>query len=196
VLAGRLARDVATLGEDAGKAAPLLSQLDAERAASRSAVVEALSSDRYLALLDRLDHVSEPEPAASGRQPASLTVLLRAEWKRTRKAVSRLGPGSSDEELHAARIRVKRARYAAELAAHELGRSGARFVGRSKTLQEILGEHQDATVAGDRLCAWGDAEQTDAASRLIALEEERKREARAAWPDAWSALRRAGKRIE
>ncbi len=196
VLAARLAADVASLEDEAVGGATLLAQLDAERAAARGAVVEALTSDRYLALLDRLDHVSEPEPASSGDEPASLAKLLEKEWKRTRKALSDLGRGSTDEELHAARIRVKRSRYAAELAAHELGRRGARFVERAKALQEILGEHQDATVAGERLRAWAAAEHTDVAARLIELEEERKREARAAWPDAWQKLRRAGKRIE
>ena len=196
VLAGRLAADVASLGDDGVEAAPLLAQLDAERAASRGAVVEALTSDRYLALLDRLDHVAEPESAASTAEAPSLASLLRAEWRRTRKVVSALGRGSSDDELHAARIRVKRARYAAELAAHELGRPGARFVTRAKALQEVLGEHQDATVAEDRLRVWANEGQTDAAIRLIELAEERKRAARSAWPDAWKELRRAGKRIE
>ena len=196
VLAGRLAADVASLGDDAGEAAPLLVQLDAERAEARGAVVEALSSDRYLALLDRLDHVSEPEPAASTAEAPSLASLLRAEWRRTRKALAALGRGSSDEELHAARIRVKRARYAAELAAHELGRPGARFVTRAKALQEVLGEHQDATVAEERLRAWANDEPTDAATRLIELEEGRKRAARDAWPEARKELRRAGKRVE
>ena len=196
VLADRLAADVAALGEGAGEAAPLLAQLDAERDAARLAVVEALTSDRYLALLDRLDHVAEPEPASSSSAAPSLTSLLQKEWTRTRNAVEPLGPGSPDEELHAGRIRVKRARYAAELAAHELGRPGKRFVTHAKSLQEILGEHQDATVASERLRAWANDEHTDAATRLIELEEERKREARAAWPDAWKTLRRAGKRIE
>jgi len=41
--------------------------------------------------------------------------------------------------------------------------------------------------------AWGN---TRFADLLIELEEERKREARSDWPDAWKTLRRAGKRIE
>ncbi|HET9937730.1 MAG TPA: CHAD domain-containing protein, partial [Gaiella sp.] len=196
VLAGRLAADVESLGEGTDGTETLLAQLDAERAAARGAVVEALTSDRYLALLDRLDHVSEPEPASSGDEPASLAKLLKKEWRKTRKVVSDLGRRSTDEELHAARIRVKRARYAAELAAHELGRRGTRFVDKAKALQDDLGEHQDATVACERLRAWANVGQTDAATRLIELEEERKREARAAWPKSWSKLRRAGKRIE
>ncbi len=61
---------------------------------------------------------------------------------------------SSDEELHAARIRVKRVRYAAELASHELGKDGKRVVEAARDLQDVLGEHQDGTVAEERIRAW------------------------------------------
>ena len=55
VLSEYLAAEVETLGEDAAAGRTLLEGLQDERAAARLAVVEALSSDRYLALLDRLD---------------------------------------------------------------------------------------------------------------------------------------------
>jgi CHAD domain-containing protein len=197
VLRERLAADIESLGDRAADGADLLEQLEADRDHARAAVVDALRSDRYLALLDRLDHVSEPEPASGAGDPPSLTSLLRKEWRRTRKAVKKLDEGSEDDELHAARIRVKRARYAAELAAHELGRPGTRFVAAAKDVQDVLGRHQDAAVAEARLRAWADAgHRGEAAALLLELQEERKRKARAAWPDAWKTLRRAGKRIE
>ena len=40
------------------------------------------------------------------------------------------------------------------LAAHELGRRGARFVAAAKQLQDILGDHQDAVVAQARIRDW------------------------------------------
>ncbi len=197
VLRERLADDIESLGEQAADGADLLARLEEERDHARAAVVDALTSDRYLALLDRLDHVSEPEPAAGAGEQPTLTSLLRKEWRRTRKAFKKLDAGSDDHELHAARIKVKRARYAAELAAHELGRSGSRFVTAAKDVQDVLGKHQDAAVAEDRLGAWADAGHAgEAATRLVELQEERKVKARAAWPDAWKTLRRAGKRIE
>lgn len=195
VLADRIATDVASLGDAADGAAPLLAQLDSERAAARGAVTRALTSDRYLELLDRLDHVSEPE-SATGADDRSLASVARKEWKRTRRALADLGAESSDQELHAARIRVKRARYAAELATHELGRDGAGFVSAAKELQDDLGEHQDATVAQERLEAWAGSGGSDVATRLVGLERDRKAAAREAWPKAWKTLRRAGKRIE
>jgi CHAD domain-containing protein len=90
---------------------------------------------------------------------------------------------------------VKRARYAAELGETVLGDGGAAFVRRSKALQDVLGEHQDATVAEERLrtlTASAPAEAAFVAGRLVEREEARRRAARAAWPDAWKRLRKAG----
>ncbi|MGL6280192.1 MAG: CHAD domain-containing protein, partial [Gaiella sp.] len=123
----------------------------------------------------------------------TLHEIWRQEWKRTRRAVKALPRDPSDDELHAIRIRVKRARYAAELAAHELGKPGAAFVDAAKDVQDVLGEHQDASVAEERIVAWavGRPEVADAAGRLVELERGRRAEMRAAWPGAWKALRRA-----
>ena len=172
-------------------ASDLLGALDAERAEARAAVVAALSSDRYLALLDRLEQVSEPE---AGNAEPTLRDVWRAEWRRTRKAFARLDGSSSDAELHAGRLRVKRARYAAELASHELGKRGRTFVDAAKELQDVLGEHQDAVVAEARIRAWaaGGAD-AHAAALLAAREHERMESARKAWPRAWKSLRRAAK---
>lgn len=191
VLAERLEADVGGLGDGAAAASDLLRALDAERADARVGVVAALSSDRYLALLDRLEHVSEPEP---GDVETTLRDVWRAEWRRTSKAFARLDDASSDARLHAGRLRVKRARYAAELGAHELGKRGKTFVDAAKELQDVLGAHQDAAVAEERIRAWaaGDAD-SHAASLLVEREHERMEAARKAWPRAWKALRRAAK---
>lgn len=194
VLVGRLERDIETLGRDAGQAQSLLAGFEAERAAVRRGVVEALSSDRYLSLLDRLDQVSEP--ALSGEGPP-LAEIWAAEWKRTRRAFAALPDDPADDALHAARIRVKRARYAAELAEHELGPGGARFVDAAKALQDVLGEHQDACVAEQRIRAWAETAPAgaQAAERLLRLEDGRKADARAAWPGAWRKLRRRAAKL-
>ena len=191
VLIDRLTADVQALGESDVEIGDLLATLERERAEARAVVVSALSSDRYFALLDRLDHVSTPAP--SGEEPA-LADLWRAEWRRTRKAFRPLDRRSPDAELHAGRIRVKRARYAAELAAPELGKAGKAYVEAAKALQGELGEHQDAVVAEERVRAWSSAGGDErVASRLLEREDERKAAARASWPAAWKALRRAAK---
>ena len=193
VLIERLTVDLAALGDGAKSLGGLLDELDAERAEARVVVVGALSSDRYLGLLARLEHVSEPELSGEDTEVGD---IWRAEWGRTRKAMARLGDDSSDTELHAGRIRVKRARYAAELGAPDLRKRGSRFVEAAKLLQDVLGEHQDATVAEARIRAWAaDGAGGGAATRLVERERERKAAARAAWPSAWKALRKAAKRI-
>jgi CHAD domain-containing protein len=192
VLIERIADDVHGVGEEHAFDG-LLRALEGERVDARRVVVEALSSDRYLALLDRLEHVGEPEPSGTGR---TLRKVWRAEWKRTRKAFAQLDESSSDDELHAGRIRVKRARYAAELAAHELGKRSRAFVRAAKELQDVLGEHQDAVVAEERVRAWaGEDVESGAPALLVEAERRRKSSARSAWPEAWDALRRAAKQL-
>lgn len=191
VLIERLVEDADALGADADAVSGLLRTLEEERTRARAVVVEALSSDRYLTLLDRLEHVAEPV-AGEAEQP--LRDVWRAEWRRTRKVFARLDGSSNDARLHAARLSVKRTRYAAELAAHELGKRGSVFVQAAKELQDVLGEHQDAVVAEARIRAWAaEAGASGVASRLAAREDARMETARAAWPQAWKTLRRAAK---
>jgi CHAD domain-containing protein len=195
VLEERLRADATELG--AGPDSPfagLLDSLEQERLAARAVAVDALESERYLALLDRLDTVQAP-PAGGADQ--SLAALWQREWKRTRRAFKGLGKHPADDALHAARIKAKRARYAAELARHELGKRGARFVDAAKELQDVLGAHQDAVVAEERIRAWVDAGgDRELAARLVELERSRRAEARAAWRDAWARLRERAGAIE
>lgn len=193
VLIDRLAGDAAALGGDADAVSGLLQVLREERAEARVVVVSALSSDRYLALLDRLEHVSEPSP---GGAELPLRDVWRSEWRRTHRVLARLDGDSGDERLHAGRLSVKRSRYAAELAAHELGKQGRAFVEAAKELQDVLGEHQDAAVAEARIRAWAaGSEGSRAAERLVDRERARKRAAREGWPPRWKALRRAAKHL-
>ena len=113
-----------------------------------------------------------------------------------RRAFAALGDDPADNDLHAARIRVKRARYAADLAAHELGGRGAAFVTAAKRMQDVLGDHQDAVVAEERIRIWLEAAPGSAfaAGRLVQLERDRRAEARAAWPRAWQRLDRAARK--
>ncbi len=64
---------------------------------------------------------------------------------------------------------------------------------RAKKLQDVLGEHQDAVVAAERLrelAAGATPEQALAAGRLVEREEERRAKARKTWPKAWRKLRK------
>ena len=144
VLVERMHSEISRLGDDGAMARGLVTSLERQRRRARSKVVAALSAPRYLELVDRLAAAPLPGSAGTNQQ---LAELWWAEFARAKKKFAALDDKSRDEELHAARIRVKRARYAAELAASELGNPGERFVDAAKVVQDVLGEHQDAAVA-------------------------------------------------
>ena len=82
------------------------------------------------------------------------------------------------------RIKVKRARYAAEL------RGDNEYVKAAKALQDVLGDHQDAVVAQERLRSLAAQEPSAvlAAGRLIEREQARANGRRRDWPAAWKRL--------
>lgn len=194
VLIARVREDLAELEPGERRdARPLLRILQRERSAARRRLLAALGDSSYFELLDRLE-TGPPQHVAAESDP-TLHDLWRGEWRKLRKAFALLGPESPAEELHAARLKVKRARYAAELGLPALGKAGTRFVARAKELQDVLGEHQDSTVAEARLRELaGNAAGPAAfvAGRLVEREQQRRRDARAEWPDAWRKLRKAG----
>jgi CHAD domain-containing protein len=114
-----------------------------------------------------------------------------------KRTIATLGDTPRDDELHAARIRVKRARYAAELAGPELGRKGAEFVEAAKELQDVLGAHQDAVV-GEQVLRRLAPELPGSAlamGRLVDREQACRAEARATWEHGWRRLRRRAKAL-
>ena len=184
VLIAYLVEELGAIDEAAAFGA-ILELLDAEREDARKELLAALDSSRYRELLAEL----ERPPAL--RDGERLVTAAAGEYERLRKAVKGLGNDPKDEELHRVRIRAKRARYAAEA----IGES--RFVARAKDLQDILGEHQDAVVAEERIRELvakvrGTSRTALAAGRLIERQRHRRASARAAWPKAWKRLRRAG----
>ena len=197
VLIEHLREEVATLAQPEQDAlAGVFERLAAERAQARAALLEVLESDRYLALLDRIEQAAELPRTLDGDRP--LASLWRREWKRLRGAFEALGPAPGDDELHQLRIKAKRARYAAELAAPALGDPGDRFVRRAKDLQDVLGEHQDAVVAEQRIRELLRGSRSTAAAfaagRLAERQRARRAAARRGLGDAWDALERAGRR--
>jgi CHAD domain-containing protein len=179
VLLEHLSAEVGSLGDDAREGRKLLSALERERRTARRTLLAALDSERYFLLLDALER-----PVATIADEPSLEKIHATEHRRLRKAVLALGPDSADVEVHAARIKVKRARYAAELA----GESA--YVKAAKSLQDVLGEHQDAVVAGERLRALAEKlpAAAVAAGRLIEREQARGRRGRDEWKRAWKRL--------
>ncbi|MGH7353534.1 MAG: CHAD domain-containing protein [Candidatus Rokuibacteriota bacterium] len=182
------------LGKELGAAGKrLLARLDAERAAVKAGVLAALDDPRYTRLLDRLEEMMRRPLIVA--DDVSLPNLARRDFKTLRKAVEALPKKPSDRELHTVRIKVKRARFTAELAQAMVGRPAERFVARAHKVQDVLGEHQDAVVAEQRirdlLEETGGAEGA-AADRLLARQRKRRKAARAAFDDQWPKLERRG----
>lgn len=121
---------------------------------ARTALIAALDSDRYLALLAAVDRLLAEPPltgTAHGAARRELPALIGRAHRRVAGHVSaadRLARGDErDGQWHEARKASKRLRYAAEAAAPVLGRPADRLVAQVKQVQELLGDHQDAVVA-------------------------------------------------
>jgi len=123
-------------------------------AEARTALIAALDSERFLALLAAIDRLLTEPPMtrhARDRGRRALPALVGRAHRRVAehvKAADLLPSGDErNEQWHAARKAAKRLRYAAEAAAPVLGKPADRLVGRVKQVQELLGDHQDAVVA-------------------------------------------------
>ena len=176
-------------------AASLVQGLGDERTTAQVVALDTLQSSRYYRLLDALEEAVRGPRVRRGQ--VSLKELAQSEFQRLSRIAKRLGPDSSDDALHRARIAGKRARYTAELAEDEMGKPARRLIERAKELQDLLGAHQDAIVAEARLRGLlADAPGSGAAfaaGRLVERERARQRDARAELPKAWRRLDRAAR---
>lgn len=134
---------------DARGGARLIRALETERTRVRSGLLAALRSDRYLGLLGLLEEAARKPRVVDAS--VSLEAIARDAFRRLRRAVRELDDPPSDEALHKVRIKAKRARYAAELAAPVAGKPAGRFIEKAKSFQDALGEYHDAVVAQQRI---------------------------------------------
>ena len=123
-------------------------------AEARAAVLSALDSARYTALLAGLDVlIAEPPLGPAGKEPAGVAMAaavedcFRSTRRRMRRALTSPPGGDRDVALHQARKAAKRTRYAAEAATAVAGRDASRFADQMKNVQTILGDHQDTVIA-------------------------------------------------
>jgi CHAD domain-containing protein len=207
VLAKRIAAPTASALDSRGRD-ELRSRLDARRRASSEELAEALGSDRYLNLLDRL-HTGASSPRfapdqragrAHRRAPApddvarhALPLLLGTHWKRLRRRVAKAGSAPTDAELHRIRIGSKQLRYGAELAEPVVGKSARRTARRAEDVQTLLGDHHDSVTAVQWLETIAASSSNDAsfsAGGLAADAHRQQADLRREWGQAWRALRR------
>jgi len=124
------------------------------RADGQATAIDALDSDRYLALHDAIDAFLEDPPLTGRATRAARRELPRQTaraWRRLDKrmtAAEALEPGHErDTALHEVRKAGKRLRYAAEIAEPAVGKRAKRVRKHAKKLHKQLGDHQDAVVA-------------------------------------------------
>jgi triphosphatase len=147
-----------TLSEnDRAKLQPLQEHLGAERVRARNKMLAVLDSGAVLKDFEKLRAMLS-HPAAIAQTPpepaqSELSKLIRARYRKVRKAADRLTADSSMDDYHAVRGRVKKLRYALESATVVFGKPADMMVKALRRWQEKLGAQQDADVAGRRLRA-------------------------------------------
>ena len=192
VLLEHLEQEVETLGDDRPGGEALLAVLATERAIQRDVLVDAMETERYSALLDEFRNAIDGLGPIEGDDTAAH--LAKRAVRSLRRAAEALPADPADDQLHAVRIDAKRARYAAELAALDGSKSAVRAVGALKVLQDVIGVHQDAVVAEERLRRIASPESAVAAGRLIERGRSRKAGMRARYPGALRDALREGRK--
>ncbi len=174
----------------------LIRKCKIQREVAQERMLAELRSDRYLDLVDRL-RVASREPKLVHADVALRDVAAQ-EFRRLRKCVRNLHGHPSDEELHRLRIKAKRARYAAELAATTAGKSAWRLIEGLRALQDLLGAHQDAVVGEARVRAFleaaGSARAAFAAGQMVERLRRRRQEARDGWSKIWKRVKKRGEK--
>ena len=179
--------------------------LDKQRNVAAARLATALTSGRYLLLLDKLHAAAQVPPfVASGlsgpsghrsqrRKPTKeLPRLVRRPWKKLRRQVRQVGSDPTNEEFHQIRIRAKHLRYAAEAAQPVIGKPAGDTAKAAEQVQSLLGSHQDAVVAQRWLrehARTGPPAAAFVAGQLTSGHRRSADEVRRLWPGAWRELK-------
>ncbi|EOD67307.1 CHAD domain-containing protein [Amycolatopsis vancoresmycina] len=172
----------------------LVSKFVSERAAAKRRLTRALSSARYSTLLREVSLLTRAESAAA-EAPHDLVTGLAKPHRKLAKAVAALPADPPDDDLHALRIHGKKLRYAAELAQTSAKKKQAArikvLLKATKDFQTVLGDHQDAVIAAERMRSVLDSVDGPVgfvAGRIAERELARRAEARAAWHASWETV--------
>ena len=176
---------------EAEAARRVVRRLDADRAAARFDLVVTLNLARYIELRAKLaSAASSPafSAAASAGASDALAPVVRSRWKKLRRAVDKLGDNPTDEALHACRVRAKQCRYAAEACEPAFGKPARRLARATAAVQDVLGEHHDAVVAGAWLAKTAhecSPAEAYAIGMLAQIEREAASASRGEFPAVW-----------
>lgn len=173
-------------------------------AAARSSALAALRSDRHQQLVDDLmDLAVNPPVTDAAYVPCEdvLPALVARTWRRLRASVAAIDMDGPSAPWHEARIKAKRARYAAEATEGILGKPMRRLAQALTDVTEVLGDHQDAHVAQSLLREVAGLPSTDGATGMslgllheveVAVEHEDRQQFPAVWQVARQRARLAG----
>src|SRR5579884_577782 len=123
------------------------------QAAARRALLEALCSERYIALLRSIEAFLANPPLTQGTEdvPALVRRAHRRVSRRMRNALQKAPGPQRDARSEEVRKAAKRARYAAEVAELGYGKKARRSARGYKKLQSLLGDHHDAILGAAAL---------------------------------------------
>ncbi|AXB49059.1 CHAD domain-containing protein [Amycolatopsis albispora] len=179
----------------------LVARFVAQRGQAKRRLTRVLNSSRYATTLTMTAQLARPaevevevessEVDVPERREVDLVSALKKPYRKLAKAVAALPENPPDDDLHALRIHGKRLRYAGELAKPAAPDKTAKraikvLVKAAERLQTVLGDHQDAVVAAERVRAMAadvDPAVAFIAGRIVEREHLRCAVARSVWPD-------------
>ncbi|WP_328871360.1 CYTH and CHAD domain-containing protein [Streptomyces sp. NBC_00287] len=174
---------------------------NARRGGSRRRLIAVLDGKRYLELLGTLDALMAEPPllkAASGKPEKVIGKAVTKDFGKlsalVEDALGRAPGQERDLALHEARKKAKRTRYSAEAAVPALGDPARGLLKSMKSLQNLLGDHQDSVMTREALRelarqAQGAGESSFTYGVLYGREERRAADDEAELPAAWGVIK-------
>lgn len=127
----------------------VLAEVRTQHRRNRRRLLRHLNDERTTQLLDHLvAAAADPATLPRADRPARKTMpkLVRKRWRRLDRAIGRLGRHPQPSELHAIRILAKRLRYSTEAVAPATRKQARKFAKDAASIQDALGELNDAAV--------------------------------------------------
>ena len=183
----------------------LIQVLEGSRTEARVNLIETLESERYGALLLRMESA-----LASGAESLAVGVpvrqfvapILKQRYRRFKDDAEALTPESEPASFHAVRIRGKRLRYSVEFSRPIYGKPAERLAEAVAAVQGLLGDYQDSSVTIEWLRGLTRDRGSTLApetllfmGELIGQQRERQRELRLQWPSAFEKVRERWRRL-
>ncbi|GJL69204.1 MAG: hypothetical protein NPIRA06_18390 [Nitrospirales bacterium] len=175
----------------------ILKNFEDQRSVARAKLLEGLGSDRYLNLLNHFENSLIQLPFQP--TPFTLTELAKKAFQKIQDIANTSNSLFGKSELHHTRRLLKRARYAIELAEPLFGKRAKRFLQQAKVVQDLLGLHQDAVVAEQRLLAFKNHSRGTGIAYVTGLMVERLRNQQSQVyqqiPKQWQKLEKRGRKL-